>query len=229
MQNWAAQHEQSVLKNKLELKTIQHQMKLILQDSTVFEPAEKLAVEVLLIDTVVAESHPLYSIWQQKLQTALFETQLQKAKNLPQWSIGAANQSFKIASTDKQRFNSVSVGLNIPLFAKQARQRIKASAYNEQYIASEQDRAIQDLRMSIQKAWGNYQQALELYAYLNKQLLPNSRKMGEMASYSFQQGQINYIEWSNSMNQVQLAEQQYLDAMLAFNMQQSYLIYLLSK
>ncbi|MFM1930179.1 MAG: hypothetical protein RL387_1507 [Bacteroidota bacterium] len=229
MQNWAAQHEQSVLKNKLELKTIQHQMKLILQDSTVFEPAEKLAVEVLLIDTVVAESHPLYSIWQQKLQTALFETQLQKAKNLPQWSIGAANQSFKIASTDKQRFNSVSVGLNIPLFVKQARQRIKASAYNEQYIASEQDRAIQDLRMSIQKAWGNYQQALELYAYLNKQLLPNSRKMGEMASYSFQQGQINYIEWSNSMNQVQLAEQQYLDAMLAFNMQQSYLIYLLSK
>ncbi len=229
MQNWAAQHEQSVLKNKLELKTIQHQMKLILQDSTVFEPAEKLAVEVLLIDTVVAESHPLYSIWQQKLQTALFETQLQKAKNLPQWSIGAANQSFKLANTDKQRFNSVSVGLNIPLFAKQARQRIKASAYNEQYIASEQDRAIQDLRMSIQKAWGNYQQALELCAYLNKQLLPNSRKMGEMASYSFQQGQINYIEWSNSMNQVQLAEQQYLDAMLAFNMQQSYLIYLFSK
>jgi outer membrane protein TolC len=50
-----------------------------------------------------------------------------------------------------------------------------------------------------------------------------------MASFSFQQGQINYIEWSNSMNQVQLAEQQYLDALLTINMQQSYLYYLLSK
>ena len=88
---------------------------------------------------------------------------------------------------------------------------------------------MQELRLNIQKAWGNYQQALELCNYINKQLLPNTRKMGDMATYSFQQGQINYIEWSNSMNQVQVAEQQYLDALLAFNMQQSYLFYLLSK
>jgi len=123
----------------------------------------------------------------------------------------------------------VTVGLNIPLFAKQARQRVKASAFNEQFIASEQERVMQELRMNIQKAWGNYQQALELCNYINKQLLPNTRKMGDMATYSFQQGQINYIEWSNSMNQVQVAEQQYVDALLALNMQQSYLFYLLSK
>jgi len=229
MQNWVAQHEQLILKNNLELKTIQNQMNVILQDSLAFVPVEKLTFKVQLVDTVITASHPLYSIGQQKLQTALFETQLQKAKNLPQWSIGAANQSFKMANTDKQRYNSVTVGLNIPLFAKQARQRVKASAFNEQFVASEQERVMQELRLNIQKAWGNYQQALEVCNYLNKQLLPNTRKMGEMASFSFQQGQINYIEWSNSMNQVQLAEQQYLDALLAFNMQQSYLFYLLSK
>ena len=229
MQNWVAQHEQLILKNNLELKTVQHQMKVILQDSLTFVPSEKLTFQVQLVDTVITASHPLYSIGQQKLQTALFETQLQKAKNLPQWSLGAANQSFKMANTDKQRFNSVTVGLNIPLFTKQAKQRVKASAFNEQFVASEQERVMQDLRLNIQKAWGNYQQALEVCNYLNNQLLPNTRKMGEMASFSFQQGQINYIEWSNSMNQVQLAEQQYLDALLAFNMQQSYLFYLLSK
>jgi cobalt-zinc-cadmium resistance protein CzcA len=121
------------------------------------------------------------------------------------------------------------VGLNIPLFSKAGKQRVKASAYNEQFVASEQEKVIQDLRLTIQKAWGNYKQAIELCNYLNKQLLPNTRKMGEMASFSFQQGQINYIEWSNSMNQVQVAEQQYVDALLALNMQQSYLYYLLSK
>ena len=229
MQNWVAQHEQIILKNNLDLNTIRHQIQVILQDTTRFDPSEKLSFQVQLVDTVLSTSHPLFSIWQQKLQTALFETQLQKAKNLPQWSIGAANQSFKMATTDKQRYNSVSVGLNVPLFAKQARQRVKASTFNEQFIASEQERVMQELRLNIQKAWGNYQQALELCNYINKQLLPNTRKMGDMATYSFQQGQINYIEWSNSMNQVQVAEQQYLDALLAFNMQQSYLFYLLSK
>lgn len=229
MQNWVAQHEQLVLKNNVELNSLIQQMHIVLQDTSSFEPAEKLSFQVQLIDTVLTEAHPLYAVWQQKLQTALFETQLQKAKNLPQWSIGAANQSFKMSNSDKQRYNSVTVGLNIPLFTKQAKQRVKASAYNEQFVASEQDRVIQELRLNIQRAWGNYQQALEVCNYLNKQLLPNTRKMGEMASFSFQQGQINYIEWSNSMNQVQLAEQQYLDALLAFNMQQSYLIYLLSK
>ena len=229
MQNWVAQNEQSVLKNSLELKTIQSQMNLVLQDSNAFELSEKLAMQVNLIDTIVTENHPLYSIWQQKLQTALFETQLQKAKNLPQLSLGAANQSFKMAATDKQRYNSVTIGLNIPIFSKYAKQRVKASTYNEQYIASEQEKIIQELRLNIQKSWGNYKQALEICNYLNKQLLPNTRKMGEMASFSFQQGQINYMEWSNSMNQVQLAEQQYLDALLTFNMQQSYLYYLLSK
>ena len=229
MQNWVAQHEQIILKNNLDLNTIRHQIQVILQDTTRFDPSEKLSFQVQLVDTVLSTSHPLFSIWQQKLQTALFETQLQKAKNLPQWSIGAANQSFKMATTDKQRYNSVTVGLNVPLFAKQARQRVKASTFNEQFIASEQERVMQELRLNIQKAWGNYQQALELCNYINKQLLPNTRKMGDMATYSFQQGQINYIEWSNSMNQVQVAEQQYLDALLAFNMQQSYLFYLLSK
>jgi cobalt-zinc-cadmium resistance protein CzcA len=229
MQNWVAQHEQIILKNNLDLNTIRHQIQVILQDTTRFDPSEKLSFQVQLVDTVLSTSHPLFSIWQQKLQTALFETQLQKAKNLPQWSIGAANQSFKMATTDKQRYNSVTVGLNLPLFAKQARQRVKASTFNEQFIASEQERVMQELRLNIQKAWGNYQQALELCNYINKQLLPNTRKMGDMATYSFQQGQINYIEWSNSMNQVQVAEQQYLDALLAFNMQQSYLFYLLSK
>jgi len=78
----------------LELNTIRHQMQVILQDTTAFTPSENLSFQVQLVDTVVLASHPLYSIWQQKLQTALFETQLQKAKNLPQWSIGAANQSI---------------------------------------------------------------------------------------------------------------------------------------
>jgi cobalt-zinc-cadmium resistance protein CzcA len=229
MQNWVAQNHQILLKNTLELEAIQQQFKVILQDSSQFLPIDSLSYQVTLIDTILDKQHPLNAKWQQKLNTAVFETQLQKAKNLPQWSMGVANQSFKVFSTDKERFNSFTVGLNVPLFNKVAKQRVQASKMNEAVVSAEQQVAIQDLRLNVQKSWSNYKQTMELCQYIEKQMLPNARKMGSLATLSFQQGQINYLEWSNAMSQLQQAETQYLDALLAFNLQQSYLQYLLSK
>ncbi len=229
VQNWVAQNQQVLLKNTLELDAIQQQFKVILQDSNSFLPMDSLSFQVILIDTLLDKQHPLNAKWQQKLNTAVFETQLQKAKNLPQWSVGVANQSFKVLSTDVQRFNSFTVGLNLPLFNKVAKQRVQASKINESVVSAEQQVAIQDLRLNIQKSWSNYKQTMELCQYIEKQMLPNARKMGSLATLSFQQGQINYLEWSNAMSQLQQAETQYLDALLAFNLQQSYLQYLLSK
>ena len=229
MQNWVAQNHQILLKNTLELEAIQQQFKLILQDSSQFLPIDSLSYQVTLIDTILDKQHPLNAKWQQKLNTAVFETQLQKAKNLPQWSMGVANQSFKVFSTDKERFNSFTVGLNVPLFNKVAKQRVQASKMNEAVVSAEQQVAIQDLRLNVQKSWSNYKHTMELCQYIEKQMLPNARKMGSLATLSFQQGQINYLEWSNAMSQLQQAETQYLDALLAFNLQHSYLQYLLSK
>jgi hypothetical protein len=50
-----------------------------------------------------------------------------------------------------------------------------------------------------------------------------------IANVSFKEGQISYIEWSNSMTQVQSIKMQALETLELFNLNQSTLNYLLSK
>jgi cobalt-zinc-cadmium resistance protein CzcA len=85
------------------------------------------------------------------------------------------------------------------------------------------------LNLQIQKAWSNYQQAIELYQQIQKTLVPNANKMGQIANLSFKEGQIGYIEWSTAMTQVQQIEMQALEALALFHQNQSTLNYLLSK
>ncbi len=56
-----------------------------------------------------------------------------------------------------------------------------------------------------------------------------TNKMAMIANVSFKEGQISYIEWSNSMTQVQSIKMQALETLELFNLNQSTLNYLLSK
>jgi cobalt-zinc-cadmium resistance protein CzcA len=192
-------------------------------------PEDYLKFEPKLIDTTLGNNHPLNMYWAQKLQSALAETSIAKVKMLPQVAMGYTNQSFKTNPNDQNRFNSYTVGLNIPLFRAGLKQKVKASQVNETIVALEKEKAIFDLNVQIQKAWSNYQSAVNLYQHIQKVLIPNANKMAAMANLSFKEGQISYIEWSNAISQVQSIELQALESLALFNLNQSTLYYLLSK
>jgi cobalt-zinc-cadmium resistance protein CzcA len=168
-------------------------------------------------------------LWKQKLQSAIAETNVAKSKILPQVAMGYTNQSFRMNPDDATRYNSVSIGLNIPLFKAGLKQKVKASQANETVILHEKEKAMLDLNLQIQKAWTNYQQTVDLYQHIQKVLIPNASKMANMANLSFKEGQISYIEWSIAMAQVQQIEMQALESLELFNLNQSTLYYLLSK
>jgi cobalt-zinc-cadmium resistance protein CzcA len=165
----------------------------------------------------------------QKLQSAIEETNVAKSKVLPQVAMGYTNQSFRINPDDANRYNSVNLGLNIPLFRAGLKQKVKASQANETVMMHEKDKALLDLNIQIQKAWSNYQQTMDLYQHIQKVLIPNATKMANIANLSFKEGQISYIEWSNAMSQVQQIQMQSLESLAFFNLNQSTLYYLLSK
>ena len=229
MQNWVSMHQQSLIKNESEIIGIQKQFSILLQDPASFIPADALNFEPILMDTTIVSNHPLHLFWQQKLQSALAETGISKSKLLPQVAIGYTNQSFRMSPGDQTRFNSATVGLNIPLFRAGLKQKVKASQANESVIALEKEKALFELNIQIQNAWTNYQQALNLYQHIQKVLAPNATKIAAMANLSFKEGQISYIEWSNAMSQVQQIELQALESLALFNLNQSTLNYLLSK
>ena len=229
MQNWVSMHQQSIIKNQGEIGSIQKQFSILLQSPNHIIPDDLMMFEPKLIDTAIATNHPLNQFWQQRLQSALEETNVAKSKILPQVAMGYTNQSFRMSPGDQARFNSVTVGLNIPLFRSGLKQKVKASQVNETVIQLEKEKAVFDLNMQIQKAWSSYQQTLDLYQHIQKLMLPNASKIAAMANASFKEGQISYIEWSNAMTQVQQIELQALESLELFNLNQSTLYYLLSK
>ena len=229
MQNWVSLHQQQMIKNHNDLMGIQNQFSILLQEPNSILPADGLRFEPKLLDTTILTNHPLSLFWQQKLKTALDETAIAKSKILPQVAMGYTNQSFRMNPSDQARFNSVTVGFNIPVFRSGVKQKVKASQANETIVALEKEKSLFDLKLQIQKAWSNYQQSIALYQHIQKVLLPNATKMANMANLSFKEGQINYIEWSNAMSQVQQIELQALESLELFNLNQSTIYYLLSK
>jgi cobalt-zinc-cadmium resistance protein CzcA len=229
MQNWVSMHQQLMIKHQNEQHGLQKQFAILLQDSTMILPEEILNFEPKLMDTSVDAAHPLNLFWKQKLQSAIAETNIAKSKVLPQVALGYTNQSFRMTPNDQNRYNSINLGLNVPLFRSGLKQKVKASQANETVIAQEKEKASIDLEMEIQKAWNHYQQTVDLYQHFQKNLLPNANKMAMIANVSFKEGQISYIEWSNSMTQVQSIKMQALETLELFNLNQSTLNYLLSK
>ncbi len=229
MQNWVSQHQQLMIKHQNEQLGLQKQFSILLEESTLLLPEEQLIFDPKLIDTVIDAGHPMNLLWMQKLKSVIAETNVAKSKILPQVAMGYTNQSFKMNPDDATRYNSVNIGLNIPLFKAGLKQKVKASQVNETVIEHEKEKAILDLNLQIQKAWTNYQQTVDLYQHIQKVLIPNATKMANIANLSFKEGQISYIEWSNAMSQVQQIEIQSLESLELFNLNQSTLYYLLSK
>jgi cobalt-zinc-cadmium resistance protein CzcA len=229
MQNWVSLHKQLMIKNQNEQLGLQKQFVILLQDPSLLMPAESLKFEPKLLDTVIDTGHPMNLFWKQKLQSAIAETNVAKSKILPQVAVGYTNQSFRMNPNDQNRYSSVNLGLNVPLFRSGLKQKVKASQANETVMMHEKEKAILDLNMQIQKAWSNYQETMDLYQHIQKGLIPNATKMANMANLSFKEGQISYIEWSNAMSQVQQIQMQALESLELFNLNQSTLYYLLSK
>ena len=229
MQNWVSLHKQLMIKNQNEQLGLQKQFVILLQDPSLLIPSESLKFEPKLLDTVIDAGHPMNLFWKQKLQSAIAETNVAKSKILPQVAVGYTNQSFRLNPNDQNRYNSVNLGLNVPLFRSGLKQKVKASQANETVMMHEKEKAILDLNMQIQKAWSNYQETMDLYQHIQKGLIPNATKMANMANLSFKEGQISYIEWSNAMSQVQQIQMQGLESLALFNLNQSTLYYLLSK
>jgi cobalt-zinc-cadmium resistance protein CzcA len=229
MQNWVSLHQQLKIKQKNELVGLQKQFSVLLNETTFFLPEEELSFDPKMIEWLPDAVYPLELLWKQKLQSAIAETNVAKSKILPQVAMGYTNQSFKMNPDDATRYNSVNIGLNIPLFRAGLKQKVKASQANEIVIMQEKEKAMQDLNLQIVKAYANYQEASNLYFHIQQVLIPNATKMANIANLSFKEGQISYIEWSNAMSQVQQIEMQALESLELYNLNQSTLLYLRSK
>lgn len=223
------------LKNDVE--TYQLQFQLILNSLTVYVPSAENATLNLTasLDSLSITNHPQMKVLLQQKQISLSNTKLEKSKLLPNMSFGYTNQSIQGIGADNvlysksSRFNSVYVGVGIPLFFGSQKAKINSSKTLELISENNYQMGFQNLKAEYQRELKQYQTYLQTVKYFEKNALKNADTITIIANQQFANGDINYLEWTMLINNAVTIQSDYADAVKNLNQSIIQLNYLISK
>jgi cobalt-zinc-cadmium resistance protein CzcA len=174
----------------------------------------------ILTDTAL-DKHPQMRYLRQQQQLSHAQTQLERARLSPDFSLGYVNQSFNgpqlIGGGDhyfdnSSRFSSVQLGVSVPLFFGAQKNRVAASRIQEQRAQAEYQSGLQALQSRYRLAVEEVNKYFALVTYYEKTGLPNAELILKTANLQFTGGQINYLEYTMLINQAIGLRNEYIDA-----------------
>ncbi len=187
--------------------------------------ADPKAVLKNIPDAVSIGLLPSLQLAKQQQQVAEKEIGVQKNAMLPQLSLGYNNQSIQglhnYNGVDKSysasnRFSSVELGLNIPIFSKAAKSKIAAAQDRVRAAekdVQEADRQQQSLLQQLLIRYQNNEQQLNYY----QQALQQAKLLREHSTLQLNSGETGYLQWMQLINQSIQLEAAYFDALSRFN------------
>ncbi len=215
------------LQNEIELAKIQ--LQLLLNSEIRYEPIlqQIIVTSELNPDAESLNSYPSILSAAQEIEKARANYLLEKSKLLPNLSIGYFNQSFN--DFNNKRFNSVEIGVGIPLFYGAQKAQIKAEQQRISIAENELIYKKTQLKTEYENALQNYTiQSATIENYKNKQLVM-AEQMTLAAQKQFDNGEINYLDWVMLNNQATQIKSNYIDAIMQLNQTIITLQYLNSK
>lgn len=180
----------------------------------------------LVQDSTSLESSPYLNYLKQELKVKDQETRLQKAKGLPDFSVGYFNQSFRglqnfngVPQTysGSDRFSGFQVGIGIPLLPGGNRAKVNAAKVNQQIASAN----LRDQQIMLQ---GNFNQLLEqnrkhagTVDYYEQGALKQADLIIRNAEAGFKGGEIAYLQYLQSLALAIKIKSDYLDELFAYN------------
>ncbi len=217
---------------RLQIKALQQdielaglQLRLLLNTSSIVEPKVaiiKLSLEGISDSTLLTE-HPALKVLQQQKLTAMANTHLEKARLLPEISLGYFNTSIKGTGADNlyysgsSRFSSAQIGIGLPIFTGYQKARINAARVNESISETSYLQQRQQLETRYQTALAQFKNNASIVSYYEKTGLAHAKLIIETANLQFTNGVISYLEWAMLVNQSTVIESNYLDALALLN------------
>ncbi len=220
-----------------DIEITQLEFNLLLNTSTRLIPNEiniKLSLEVN-IDSTVVNQHPFLKIAEQQKKTAMINCQLEKSKLLPDLNIGYYNMTMKGSGSDNivysssTRFQSVQLGIGIPLFFGAQKAKINAAKINESIFENSYLQEKKILQSHYQSLLSQYETSVAAVNYYENTALKNAQLIFETANKQFANGDINYLEWVMLTNQAIGIQSSYLDAVKNLNESIIQINYLITK
>lgn len=204
---------------------LQLQFRLLLNTENNFMPAENvLPLNIPNIsDTSVLNQHPLIRQLRQQQQISVSRLALEKSRLLPDLLIGLNSQTIRGAGADgkiyssSHRFQSVQVGIGIPLFNGGQRATIAAGKINVRLAENNYAQGLQQLQSAYQQAFREYNKNLQTINYYETVALKNAGTIIQTANLQFKNGEINYLDWVLLTNNAITIQSQYVEAVRNIN------------
>lgn len=220
-----------------ELNTSLLEFQLMLNTKQTYIPEEtelKLQVQAGS-DVSVVVAHPYILQLKQLQQISRAGNRVEKAKLLPGFNIAYNNMSMRGTGADNvtynasQRFQSVQLGLGIPLFFGAQRARIRSSKTSQIIRDNELQLGVQQMETDYSKALIHYETAQKALKYYEETGLKNAALIISAAGKELAGGEINYSQWVLFINQATGMKSDYVNALFQYNQSIIQLNYLQNK
>lgn len=204
---------------------LQLQFQLLLNSTTVFtitDASPRLSLPAAK-DSLNLKEHPAVKLIAQQQQIADAAIRVEKSRLLPDLTVGYNNASIRGVGADNKlyngsnRFNSVQVGIGIPIFAGAQKARISSARVNKQIAESNLALAVQNMTSAYRAADLQYQKYLRTVTYFEGKPLKNAELITHTANQQIAAGNINYLEWAQLVNQATAIKNDYLEAVRNLN------------
>jgi len=180
-----------------------------------------------LTDTLAVVNHPAIQLQQQQVKVTAAQTNIEKAKLNPDFTLGYSNQSIigyqtKDGVTQQyygggDRFNIYQLSVALPIFNKAVKARIKAGQLQTATTRMEVDATSQYLTNQWQQLNEAYKKYNGQMQYYETSGLQQAALITRNARLGFEKGDVSYVEWTLQMNNAVNIELGYLQAVHALN------------
>lgn len=227
IQREQAKTQLTILENDLNISQLQ--LQLLLQSDSPYQPiSDKPTVNIdLKVSEEVIKQHPELQYLDQQIKVNEAEAQLEKSKLLPDLLVGYTNQSMK--NVNDNRFNTVQVGVGIPLFTKGQRALAKATKAKILISENEYQRKQIELKNRFGQQVNNYTNQLKIVENYEQKQLPKSETILKTAQKQMEVGEIDYLNWVILTNQAVKIKVDYIDNLERLNQIGAEINFLLSK
>jgi cobalt-zinc-cadmium resistance protein CzcA len=218
-----AEVQMQLMSLKADLVVAQLQLQLLLNTTEKLNPVSENKRLRPKLNLNQLSSHPNLIYMQKQVDLANSNVSLEKSKLLPDLTAGYFNQSIQGVGADNmtyglnKRFNGGQVALGIPIFNGAQKARIKAAGNNVEIAQNEFDYTKQQFQTELDKANATLQLLEERANYYETVQLANAELIQKTALKQFEEGEIDYMEWTLLNNQAIQIRNAYLDVVKSLN------------
>jgi cobalt-zinc-cadmium resistance protein CzcA len=203
-----------------DLATARVQFKWLLHTTLDYTPvAEGSSLpEPLMADTPVWERHPFVQQLEQQQRVSEARWKLEKSRLSPDLFAAYSNMTIRGDGADGKtysastRFQSVQLGVGIPLFARSQKNQIAASRVSVQVADNNYTEGLQAMQAKYQEALEQYKKYSQAVVYFESSALKNADTIIRTADLQFTEGAINYLDWVLLVNNAITIRSEYIDA-----------------